>query len=547
MNLASRFIDSKIQFSSYDEFHKGFRLKIPRDFNFVRDVVDVYAQQAPNKTALIWCDDEGNEKTFTFKELSRQIRALAASLALKGIKKGNVVMLALHRRYEYWLFVLALNILGAVVLPVPSQLHAYDFKHRIQASDAKMVVAAPFQDCINQLEKAAAQIPVELVSVNFEKEGWTSYKALKALVNTGGENNPLPDFDFPSPEAPMIMYYTSGTTDKPKLVVHDGFYPLSHIITAKYWQCVKEDGLHYSAAETGWAKASWGKLYGQWIMGCAVFVYDRQSFNPEALLEKIQKYRVTSFCATPTLYRYLLNADFSKYDLSSLEHCTCAGEALSENIYKGFLEKTGLRIYEGYGQTETSLLAANFCFSGSREAEDTCGSMGRFSPLYDLVLLDENDKECEPGVCGEIAIKLGKSSAVGLMQAGFNSEYYRTGDLAVKDNDGRLWFSGRNDNIIKSSGFRISPLEIESVLQKHPCVSECLVYGENDEQRGQVVKALVVPAHGCSTGTALEQELMNFMHKETALYKCPRKIEFVKSLPKTYNGKIRRFIHNDEK
>lgn len=514
----------------------------------MRDVVDVYAEQAPQKTALIWCNDEGSEKSFTFKELSRQIRALAATLALKGIKKGNVVMLVLHRRYEYWLFVLALNILGAVALPVPSQLHAYDFKQRIQASDVKMVVAAPFNDCVEQVEKAAVELPVELVSVNFERKGWTSYKSLvDAAMSATNLKKPLPAFEYPSPEDPMIMYYTSGTTDKPKLVVHNGYYPLAHIITAKYWQCVQEDGLHYSAAETGWAKASWGKLYGQWIMGCAVFVYDRQGFSPELLLEKMQKYRVTSFCATPTLYRYLLNADFSKYDLSSLKHCSSAGEALSEDIYKGFLEKTGLKIYEGYGQTETSLLAANFCFSDAQKDEDICGSMGRFSPLYDLVLLDENNKECAPDVCGEIAIKLEKKPLAGLMQTSFDRGYYRTGDLAIKDAGGKLWFSGRNDNIIKSSGFRISPLEIESILYKHPCVAECLVYGENDEQRGQVVKALVVPAKGFDTTADLEKELMNFMHNETALYKCPRKIEFVKSLPKTYNGKIRRFIHNDEK
>lgn len=545
MNLLKAYLSGKTEFSSYEDFYQNCKINNPKTFNFVRDVVDFYAQKSPQKTALVWCNDEGQEARFDFAALSKESMLLAQSLNAYGIKKGDVVMLVLHRRYEYWFFVLALNRIGAVALPVPSQLHTNDFEYRIKASGAKMVVASPYENTISGLEKAVAalaQNKPKLVSVNFQREGWIDYKEVKAKQ---GEHADLA-FENISPLDPMIMYFTSGTTDKPKLVIHNGYYPLAHIITAKYWQCVKQDGLHYSAVETGWAKSSWGNIYGQWICGSAVFVYDRQTFSPDSLLEKIQKYKVNTFCATTTVYRYLIQMDLKKYDLSSLEHCTSAGEVLRPDIIKAFYEKTGLKIYEGYGQTETALLAANFYFQNQIEdnqVQTFDGSMGKFSPLYDLVLLDEDEKECVPEQEGEISIRLNNTPLLGLMTAQFNTSFYHTGDLAVKDKQGRIWFRGRKDNIIKSSGFRISPVEVEKVLQKHPLVEECAVYGEEDEVRGQVVKAKVVLCKGTEPSHKLEQELIAFMRDQTALYKCPRKIEFVKNLPKTYNGKVIRNIY----
>ena len=540
MNLLQTYLEGKTDFSSYDDFFKNLKINTPRDFNFVRDVVDVYAQKEPQKTALVWCNDEGREEVFDFATLSAQSMYLARGLSRAGIKKGDVVMLALHRRFEYWFLVLALHRIGAVALPVPSQLHNSDFEYRIKVSGTKMLIASSFDDSILQIEKAAQRLgnaaPI-LLSVNFKRQNWLDYSQI--LADGKAQSSGSVCFETVSPEEPMIMYFTSGTTDKAKLTVHNGYYPLAHIITAKYWQCVLDGGLHFSAVETGWAKASWGTIYGQWIAGTAVFVYDRQNFSPDSLLEKIRKYKVTTFCAAPTVYRYLVNMDLQKYNLSSLKHCCSAGEALNPQVYRLFYEKTGLRIFQGYGQTETALLTAHFCF----EADDSCRnidnaalSMGRFSPLYDMKLLD-----------GEITINLNGKAPLGLMLSDFSSGVYHTGDLAETDKDGYVWFKGRKDNIIKSSGFRISPIEIETVLQKHPAVLECVVYGQDDEARGQVVTALVVPANGIQVSRELEQELMAFMRQETALYKCPRKIEFVKKLPKTYNGKILRYADKNEK
>ena len=534
MDLLKSFIKGSTEFSTYEDFSKNFKLNIPPDFNFVADVVDVYAKECPSKRALVWCDDEHNEKEFTFEQLSRESNFVAKGLLEQEIKKGDVVMLVLHRRYEYWIFILALNRIGAIALPVPFQMLKNDFEYRITASNPAMIIASS-TSYLEHIEaavlKAGQDKKIKLVSVNFERPLWLTYDALKnqgksdsttstLLCNCGGKDK-------------MIMYFTSGTTGEPKLVEHDCLYPLSHIIAAKYWQCVEPEGLHYSVAETGWAKTSWGKIYGQWIAGSAVFVYDRQGFNPNSMLEKIQKYKVTTFCAPPTIYSYLVEADFSKYDLSSLKHCCSAGDALNTEVMQSFYEKTGLEIYEGYGQTETALLAANFCFS-----KPVPGSIGKFSPVYDLKIINDDGLVCKPGETGEIVIQtLAKEGAV---------QFYHTEDLAYITENGFVYFEGRKDNIIKSAGFRISPLEVEKILMQHPSVSECAVMGEEDPKRGKIVKALVVTAAGYSPSKKLENELMDFMRNHTALYKCPRKIEFVKKLPKTYNGKIKRYADKEE-
>ena len=534
MDLIERFLEGRTDFSSYDDFHQNCRIKLPVHFNFATDVVDFYAQNNPEKIALVWCNDEGKEKSFTFGELSKESIKAAVFLSQHGIKAGDVVMLSLHRRYEYWFFILALHRLGAIALPVPSQLLKDDLKYRIKTSKTKMIVAFPHDDSINQLEQAVGPDTL-LVSVDFTRDKWIDFSS----YNNDTQDYPSADI---SVNSPMLIYFTSGTAGEPKMVVHDYLYPLSHIITAKYWQCVVPDGLHFSVAETGWAKASWGKIYGQWIAGSAVFVYDRQSFSPERILEKISQYKVTTFCANPTVYRYMLNLDFDNYDLSSLKHCCSAGEALPADVLQSFKEKTGLTIYEGYGQSETSLITGNFCF------EQESFAMGKASPMYDLQIINEDGRECAQNESGEIVINLKNGHPLGLFSGYYQDDklsalvfkdgLYHTGDIAYKDESDCYHFQGRKDDIIKSSGFRISPFEVENVLNKHPAVMECAVTGEKDENRGQIVIAFVVPAQGYEPSKNLEHELISFMHKNTALYKCPRKIEFVKELSKTYNGKI---------
>jgi len=567
MDLTALYLDGKTEFSSYDDFYQNLKIKLPEKCNFVREVVDFYARKAPQKRALVWCDDEGGEEVFTFKQMSETSLALAHALLKKGIKKGDVVMLVLHRRYEYWFFVLALHRIGALALPVTSQLSQKDFEYRIKVSNTKMIVASPYETVLDFIEEAAkkSEQPPELVSVNFDRKDWTSYKRLfeegsRLLLDYKNKADRKAQDPFPLTFAasdPLLMYFTSGSTDEPKLVVHNYLYPLAHIISAKYWQCVRPEGLHYTATETGWAKASWGKLYGQWIAGSAVFVYDRQGFNPEAILEKIQKYKIDSFCAPPTIYRYLANAELQKYDLSCLKHCTSAGESLRNQVIKKFYEKTGLHIYEGYGQTETSLLAGHFCFeeSGAQAPKDSLpkGSMGRPSPAYDLRLVNQKGKECKAFKTGEIVINIIDKRPVGLMAFYSDNQpltqggLYHTGDLAKRDKKGFLYYVGRKDNMIKSSGFRISPYEVENVLEEHPAVVECAVVAQKNKSRGQIVKALVVPSPSFNPDHHLERELIAFVKSQTALYKCPRKIEFVKKLPKTYNGKIKRYNIKDEK
>ena len=501
MNLLTTFLQ-KTEFSSYEEFYKECKINLPADFNFVYDVVDVFAERAPDQKALVWCNDEGETKEFTFKQLAEQSIIAANFLQEQGIGKGDIVMLCLHRRYEYWIFLLALHRLGAVAFPVSSQLTQKDIEYRLAACMVRLIIT-----------------PEVL------KEQWNPYEAAHKKCF---QKIPRPEL---SVNEPMLLYYTSGTQGEPKPVMHNWLYPLSHIITAKYWQKNFDGGLHYSMAETGWAKASWGKIYGQWICGSAVFVYDRKKFNPQTVLQKISEYKVNTFCAPPVFYRYLAELDFSKYDLSCLKHCCAAGESLNPKIAEAFYEKTGLKIYEGYGQTETALLCANFDFP---DCEPRSGCLGRPSPLYGLSL-DE---------AGEIIIDITKSKPLGLFtnypKSADKEGFYRTGDLASKDNKGFYYFIGRKDNIIKSAGFRISPFEVEDIINECPAVSESYVYGQEDPKRGHIVTAQIVLKPGFEPDKNMERQILDFVREKSALYKCPRKIEFVKKLVKTYNGKIKR-------
>ena len=511
MNLLGRFLD-KTEFSTYDDFARNFKLRLPQTFNFAWDVVDYYAAHAPEQKALVWCNDSGQTKTFTFKQLSELSFIAAAFLQEQGISKGRVVMLALHRHYEYWIFLLALHRLGGVAFPLSSQLTKDEVEERRKLCKAELVI-----------------------TIDYLKEKWQPY-----LDSFENNKSSVPEIDRPDllPSQPMLLYYTSGTQGEPKPVVHNWFYPLTHIVTAKYWQKNIDGGLHYTMAETGWAKASWGKIYGQWICGSAVFVYDRKTFNPQTILQKISDYKVNTFCAPPVIYRYLVELDFSKYDLSALKHCCSAGESLNQKLAETFYKKTGLRIFEGYGQTETALLCANFDFE---DMEYHPLSFGKPSPLYKISL--DKSKVNEDN-SGEIVIDISKGLPPGLFtnypDSAKNEGFYRTKDIARIDKDGFFYFMGRKDDIIKSAGFRISPFEVENLILKHKAVAECCVFGRSDSMRGQIVVARIVLKKDFEADKKLEQEILDFIRENTALYKCPRKIEFVKELAKTYNGKIKR-------
>lgn len=545
MELTHDFLVEDRDFSSYEDLKAHCRLKAPENFNFAYDVVDKYAKMSPNKRALVWCNDNGEEKTFTFAQISAASKQTAYFLTAHNIKKGDAVMLILRRRYEYWLFTLALHRIGAIVIPATEQLLEKDIVYRNNAAGVKMIVACDNKVLLDEIDKACEKSNTlqSLVTVGSARENWISYH--DEIENFAPEF-PRPQGDLATHnEDPMLIYFTSGTSGYPKMVLHNFLYPLGHIITAKYWQQVVDDGLHLTVAETGWAKCSWGKIYGQWIAGSGIFVYDMASFHPDRMLSNIAKYGVTTFCAPPTVYRYLVRQDLSKYDFSSLKYCCTAGEALNGEVYNKFYEQTGLKMHEGFGQSESTVIVANF--PGIKVKP---GSMGKPSPCYDVDIVDINGKSCPVGETGELVINIKEEHPFGLFvgyyhdvsltAAAFDSGVYHTGDTVYKDAEGYIWFVGRKDDIIKSSGYRISPFEVESVLQQHPAVMECAVTGVEDPKRGQVVKATIVLSPGYEANHALEVELFDFVKHETALYKSPRIIEFVKELPKTFSGKIRR-------
>ena len=543
---------SRIDYESYEDLYKNFKISIPENFNFAYDVVDEYAKTEPKREALVWCDDNDESHIFTFKDLSLASQRTANFLAEQGIQKGDRVMLILRRRYEFWFFLLALHRIGAIAIPATNMLAAEDLEYRFKAAEVKMVVTYDEPALQKEVDKAKSKCPSveKLVTVGqTARQNWISfyddYEIFPAKFERPEGDAATHNDDI------MIVYFTSGTSSNPKMVAHTFTYPLGHIVTAKYWQHVIDGGRHLTVAETGWAKALWGKIYGQWIAGSAVFTYDMKVFIPGKLLEKMAEYKVTTFCAPPTVYRYILQHGIGKYDLSSLKHCTTAGEALNVDIYNKFYEQTGLRMQEGYGQTELTLTTGNFGFS-----EPHPGSMGKPSPGYRMEIVNADGEPCADDEVGELIIKIDQGKPFGMFggyyrddertEKVFEGGVYHTGDTATRDKDGYYWFVGRNDDLIKSSGYRISPFEVEEVLHKHPAVLEVAVTGVEDKSRGQAVKATVVLQKGYEASKDLAKEIQLFAKNIAASYKSPRIIDFVTELPKTISGKIRRATIRDK-
>ena len=498
------------------------------------------------------CDDNDESHIFTFKDLSLASQRTANFLVEQGIQKGDRVMLILRRRYEFWFFLLALHRIGAIAIPATNMLAAEDLEYRFKAAEVKMVVTYDEPALQKEVDKAKSKCP------SVEKLATVGQTARQNWISFYDDYEIFPaKFERPEGEAAthnddiMIVYFTSGTSSNPKMVAHTFTYPLGHIVTAKYWQHVVDGGRHLTVAETGWAKALWGKIYGQWIAGSAVFTYDMKVFIPGKLLEKMAEYKVTTFCAPPTVYRYILQHGIGKYDLSSLKHCTTAGEALNVDIYNKFYEQTGLRMQEGYGQTELTLTTGNFGFS-----EPHPGSMGKPSPGYRMEIVNADGEPCADDEVGELIIKIDQGKPFGMFggyyrddertEKVFEGGVYHTGDTATRDKDGYYWFVGRNDDLIKSSGYRISPFEVEEVIHKHPAVLEVAVTGVEDKDRGQAVKATIVLQKGYEASKELAKEIQLFTKKVAASYKSPRIIDFVTELPKTISGKIRRATIRDK-
>ena len=552
MDIVSRYI-SREKFESYEDFKQNFKIDIPEDFNFGFDVVDEWAEIEPDKKALVWCNDDGDTKTITFSEMKKLSNQTVNFLKSLGVKKGDHVLVMLRRHYEYWICAVALHKLGAVLVPATSQLKAKDITYRAQAANVTAVIAADDRDLIAAIDEAVLKCPFLKHKIMCGK-----YKEIKGWIPFGENINKHSDvFERPTGdkrthnEDKMIMYFTSGTTGYPKMAWHCYTYPLGHIITAKYWQNVENNKLHLTVAETGWAKTSWGRIYGQWICGACIFVYDYSSrFTPTDLLKKIEEYRITTFCAPPTILRFLIREDLTKYDLSSLHYCTTAGEALNAEIFNKFYEGTGIKIREGFGQTETVVALANFPWIEPRP-----GSLGKPSPGYEVHLLDENGEDCEEGKAGKIAFKTDEMMPYGLFRGYYNDDekteecwhdgFYYPGDIAWCDEDGYYWYVGRSDDMIKSSGYRIGPFEVESALMEHPSVLECAVTALPDDIRVQIVKATIVLNKGFEPSEELIKELQEHVKKTTAPYKYPRVVEFTDSLPKTASGKIMRTVIRD--
>jgi acetyl-CoA synthetase len=536
---------SQTEFQSYQEFFENFEIRIPEHFNFAFDVVDEIARNTPDKIAMVWCDDKGGEATFTFGQMKRFSDRAANFFRSIGIRKGDPVMLILKRRYEYWFCTLALNKIGAVTIPATHLLSTKDIIYRNNAADIKMIVCVPEPDVVQHVEEAETKSPTlrSKALIGSSRNGWFNLTEELEKNSELFDRNSLAEKT--TIEDTMLLYFTSGTTGMPKMVNHNFAYPLGHILTAKYWQNVQDNGLHFTVADTGWAKSAWGKIYGQWLSGCAVMTYDYDKFVPKHLMKVIEKYHVTSFCAPPTIYRFLIKEDLSQYDLKHLKYCVVAGEPLNPEVYKQFLEMTGIRLMEGYGQTECTVAVATYFWM-----EPKPGSMGKPSPGYDIDLIDSDGKICEVGEIGQIVIYTKKRKPVGMFDGYFRddeltkkvwqNDIYYTGDTAWRDEDGYFWFVGRADDIIKSSGYRIGPFEVESALLEHPAVLECAITAVPDTERGQIVKATVVLAKNYQPGNTLARELQEHVKKVTAPYKYPRIVEFVTELPKTISGKIRR-------
>ncbi len=521
---------------------KKITLNYPDNFNFGYDVVDAIANETPNKKALVWCNTENEERIFTFNDIKIYSNKMANVLKNAGISRGDRVMLVLKRHYEYWFAAVALHKLGAVMIPATHMLTVNDFVYRIKASNVKAIICTPQNEVPEKILSALnlAEMTAKLWCIREDVDG---FENLTSQVQSAKSN-------FERVEThcndPMMLYFTSGTTGYPKGVIHDHTYPLAHIVTAKYWHQAEDNGLHFTVAETGWAKASWGKIYGQWLVGSAVMVYDFDNFDPKLLTAVINRYGVTSFCAPPTVYRYLVRKGIPS--MPTLKHATTAGEMLAPEIFRKFTELTGLPLCAGYGQTETTLLMANF--KGKTPVE---GSMGTISPFYNIELRDKSGNPVPVGEIGEVVIippENGKQEGVFCSYLDNDEQYdyvwrdgvYHTGDAAYVDENGVYWFHGRFDDIIKTGGFRVGPYEVENILMEHPAVVECSVIGVPDELRGQAIKAVIVLGSGYSPSKELELEIKDFCNQKLAEYKWIRIIEFAEKMPKTISGKIQKTV-----
>ena len=547
--MLERFLD-RIEFDSYEDFKQNYKLNIPEHFNFGYDIVDEWARQDESKPALVWCDDDGNEKRFSFGDIKRMSDKAANMLKRKGVRRGDPVLLMLKQRPEVWFMMVGLHKLGAVCIPATFQLTPKDIIYRCNAADVKMICAVDDEEMLKHVEASLPECKtVGHVGVVGENIPEWAFDLRAELAAADGEwtREYINEND-----EPMLIYFSSGTTGMPKMILHDFTYPLGHIVTAKYWQKVEDGGLHLTVSDSGWAKFGWGKIYGQWICGAVVVAYDTEKFRPQKLLETIDRLRLTTFCAPPTIYRFLIKEDMSRCDFSTIRHAGIAGEPLNPEVYNRFLEITGLPVTEGFGQSETSVLIANFGWDPIKP-----GSTGKPSPLYDVDIVDEDGNSCEDGVVGSIVVRNADKHPAGLFKKYYRDEeatdrcwkngMYNTGDTAWRDAEGYFWFVGRNDDVIKCSGYRIGPFEVESALLTHPSVLECAVTAVPDPVRGQVVKATIVLARGFEASEELKKELQTHVKNVTAPYKYPRVVEFVDELPKTVSGKIRRVqIRNED-
>lgn len=545
----------RIEFDSYEDFRDNYRVNVPDNFNFGWDIVDEWAKQEPEKKALLWLSHEKEERTFTFTDISKLSNQTCHYFQSLGLKKGDVVLLILRRRWEYWVIATALHKLGIILIPGNLLFTTHDIAYRGNMAEISAIIACDDEYIRGQIDAAAPQIKTlrKKIAVAEPREGWDFFT---------DEIAKYPDtFERPTGDAAtkatdtMLIYFTSGSTGMPKMVCHNFAHPLGHIVTAKYWHQVQENKLHMSISDSGWAKFGWGKIYGQWICGAIQFVYDFTGrFNAKDMLEVISKHKLTTFCAPPTMYRFMLQEDMTQYDLSTIQNFCNAGEPLNPEVFNRIYELTGKKMREGFGQSEGTVLIANFPWIDPKP-----GSMGKPSPLYNIHLLRPDGTECEDGEEGSImACDIDKSYPVGLCtayyknpelsEAVFGGKNYDTGDVAWRDSRGYYWFVGRNDDVIKCSGYRIGPFEVESALLTHPAVVESAITGAPDPIRGQVVKATVVLAKGYTPSPELTKELQDHVKRETAPYKYPRVIEYVDELPKTLGGKIKRAMirHQDE-
>ena len=549
--MLERFL-KQTSFKDLDDFKKNYKVIVPENFNFGYDVVDAWAAEQPDKLAMLWTNDKGREERFTFAKMKEMTDRTASYFQSLGIEKGDRVMLILKRNYEFWFSIVALHKIGAVVIPATHLLTKKDIVYRNNMAGTKAIVCCGDPLILEHVASSKAESPTleKMISVGPEvPEGFEDFQ--KGIENAAPFVKPA---QVNTNDDVMLIYFTSGTSGEPKMVAHSFTYPLGHVATAAYWHNLTPNDLHLTVADTGWGKAAWGKIYGQWIVGACVFVYDHEKFTPADMLHMIEKYKVTTFCAPPTIYRFFIKEDLSKYDLSNLRYITTAGEALNSAVFDTMKKITGLNIMEGFGQTETTLTIGTFPWMTPKP-----GSMGMPNPAYDVDIITADGRQAEDGEQGEIVIHT-KNRPLGLFKEYFrdpektaevysdNGTTYHTGDLAWRDEDGYFWFVGRTDDVIKSSGYRIGPFEVESALMTHPAVVECAVTGVPDPVRGKVVKATIVLGRGYEPSDDLVKEIQNHVKKTTAPYKYPRIIEFVKELPKTISGKIRRveIRKNDE-